>query len=117
MRPQGLLINLQPYARPLNLQGRRGDDVRQAGSAMENDEKLRDMKASLRELEESGANGLFALRREEHWQFEMRYRTIADWQEFLERPRHGGVEADQELLDAALPPADGSVFSTEDDLA
>ena len=84
---------------------------------MENDEKLEDMKASLRELEKFVTNGSFALRSEVHWQFEMRYPTVADWKEFLERPSHGGVEADQEMLDAALTHADGYVFSTEDDLA
>ena len=112
-----MLINLQPFARPINLEVRLGDEREPAGTALDCAEKLVSMKGSLLALAASITDGLFALRDEMHWQFEMRYPTSAEWQDFIDRPSFGGVEADQELIDAALERPDGCVVSTEDDLA
>jgi hypothetical protein len=117
LRAGGVLINLQPYARPINLEVRLGGQRRQAGIALENPEKLEDMKQSLLEVAGSVAAGWFSPRDELKWQFEMRYPTPEDWQEFLDRPSNGGVEADQKLLETALERTDGYVCSVEDDLA
>ena len=117
LRPGGLLINLQPYARPINLGVRLGGERRDAGIALENTEKLEDMKASLRTVTEDVAAGLFSMRNELKWQFEMQYPTPADWREFLDRPSNGGIEADPELIEDALGRPDGYVYSVEDDLA
>lgn len=112
-----MLVNLQPYGKPINLEVRLGDERRQVGIAWDSVEKLGNMNASLRELVKSVTAGLFALRHEAHWQFEMWLQTPADWQGFLDRPSFGSVEADQELLDSALAHPDGYVVTTEDDLA
>ena len=112
-----MLINLQPYARPIDIEVRAGGERRQAGNARDIDEKLVAMKASLGVIAELVRNGLFSLRNEAKWRFEMQYHSPADWQEFLDRPTCGGAEVEQELLDAAFAQQDGYVVSTEDDLA
>jgi hypothetical protein len=112
-----LLINLQPYARPINIEVRVGGESRQAGIARDIAEKLVAMKASLRVVAKLVGSGLYSLREEAEWQFEMQYHSAADWQEFLDRPTCGGADVDQKLFDATFAQQDGYVVSTEDDLA
>ena len=112
-----MLINLQPYARPINIEVRVGGESRQAGIAGDIAEKLVAMKASLRVVAKLVGSGLYSLREEAEWQFEMQYHSAADWQEFLDRPTCGGADVDQKLLDATFAQQDGYVVSTEDDLA
>ncbi len=112
-----MLINLQPYARPINIEVRVGGERRQAGIARDTADRLVAMKASLHTVDELVENGLFSLRDEVKWQLEMQYHSAADWQEFLHRPTCGGADVDQKLLDATFAQQDGYVVSTEDDLA
>ena len=111
-----MLINLQPYGRPMNLEVRFGDQRSPAGVARDNPDKLGDMRESLRTVAELATAGLFSLRHEAAWQFEIHFPSPADWKEFLDKPTCGGVEADSELLDAALSQPDGSIVLTEENL-
>ena len=117
MRPAGLLINLQPYAQPIRIEVYRDAAVQEAGVVFENAEKRKDMRSSLREVERAVERGLFALLRETRWQLEMRYRARDEWNEFLERPSHGGIEADETSIHEALEAPNESVLTTEDDYA
>ncbi len=62
----------------------------------------RDMRASREALSASIRAGLFAPRAELSTVLEFHYRTEDDWNEFLERPRTGAVEADPDVLAGAL---------------
>ncbi|NIM01194.1 MAG: hypothetical protein GTN89_10195 [Acidobacteria bacterium] len=112
-----MLINLQPYAQPIRIEVHQAAAAHEAGVVFENEEKREDMRSSLREVKQAVADGLFALKREIHWQLEMRYRTRDEWDEFLERPSHGGIEADEEAIHAALARPRDSVLTIEDDSA
>jgi hypothetical protein len=112
-----LLINLQPYARPMRIEARFGNERRKVGTAQDSAEKLRAMRESLRRIAEMVAAGLFSLRDEAQWIFQMEYEFAKDWKEFTEKPNCGGIEADLQQLAAAFERADGCVVLTEEDLA
>ena len=88
-----------------------------AGEARETPEKYEDMRQALRKIAELTTAGLFALRRDAMWEFELHYESPEDWTEFHQRPNCGGVDADPELLDAALVRTDGRIVLTEENLA
>jgi hypothetical protein len=112
-----LLINLQPYAKPMQVEVRFGDDRREVGTAQDNADKRRNMRESLRRIDEMVAAGLFSLRDKANWRFRMEYSSEEDWKEFTEKPTCGGIEADPQQLDEAFAHPDGWVITTEDDLA
>ena len=66
---------------------------------------------------ELAAAGLFSLRHEALWQFEIQFLSHAAWAEFGNKPTCGGIESDPELLDAALSRPDGRIILTEENLA
>jgi len=111
-----LLINLQPFARPMKLEVLLGEERHVAGIAEDNEEKRHAMKASLRRVAGLAEEGLFALRHEVLWEFEMIHTAPDDWAEFVNKPTFGRIEADQELLDAAMSRPDGNIILTEEDL-
>ena len=112
-----MLINLQPYAKPMQVEVRVGDARRAVGTAQDSAEKRVNMRESLLRVDEAVAAGLFSLRDEAKWRFQMEYSTEEDWKEFAEKPTCGGIEADPRQLDEAFVRSDGWVILTEDDLA
>ena len=66
------------------------------------DDGQRDMRSSREALAASIRAGLFSARAELSTVLEFHYRTEDDWNEFLERPRTGAVEADPDVLAGAL---------------
>jgi hypothetical protein len=112
-----LLINLQPYATPMQVEVLAGTALRTIGTAQDSSEKRASMRASLQRVAEAVGAGLFSLREETTWQFRMEYTSAEDWKEFAERPTCGGINADMRRLDEALARPDGRVLLTEDDLA
>ena len=117
LRRGGLLINLQPYAEPMQVEVRIGGERRTVGTARDCDDKQADMRASLCRLAEVVEAGLFALRAESHWRFEMEFPTAEDWREFAEKPSCGGIDADARQLAAVLAQPDGAVIVSDDELA
>ena len=92
-----------------------GPERRSVGIAFDNSSSREEMRASRRTLAELCASGLFSPQREIFFAFEFHFRTAEDWSTFLERPRAGGVEADQGLLDMAFsaPSHGGGIVATE----
>ena len=86
----------------MDLEVRLGSEHQSAGLAFDNSSTREDMGASRRTLAGPAAAGLFSLRCELFYKLEFHFRSPEDWSAFLERPRAGGLEADQELLDKAL---------------
>jgi len=101
----------------MDLEVRLGGERRPAGIAEDDLAKRESMRQALRTVAELTRAGLFSLRNEAVWRFELQFQSPADWTEFVDKPSCGGVEADQELLDAALSRPDGCVILTEEDLA
>ncbi len=66
------------------------------------DDGQRDMRSSRRALAASVRAGLFTARAELSTLLEFHYHSEDDWNEFLERPRTGVVEADPDVLAGAL---------------
>ena len=78
------------------------------------------MRASLRTLRGQVKQGLFSVSPDIRYRFEYHLDAAKDWTEFLERPGAGGLEADTELLDAAiaaLTHGEGRIVVVENDLA
>ena len=75
------------------------------------------MRAALSTTSELAASGLFSLRHEAVWRFEMQYSSPPDWMEFVNKPTCGGVDVDQKLLDAALSQPGGRIILTEENFA
>jgi hypothetical protein len=111
-----LLINLQPYAKPMQVEVLLGDERRALGTAQDSVEKREEMRGALRRVAETVADGLFALRDQAKWRFEMEFTSEPDWREFIEKPTFGGVQADLRPIADALARPDGSVILTEDNL-
>ena len=63
------------------------------------------------------ASGMLSLVDRAVWQFEMQFPSAADWKDFVEKPTCGGIESDQEQLDAALSQTDGSIVIVEENFA
>lgn len=101
----------------MDLEVRLGDDRRPVGNAQDCPIKIADMKAALRTVAELVAAGLFSLRHEALWQFEIQFLSQAAWAEFGNKPTCGGIESDPESLDAALSRPDGRIILTEENLA
>ena len=101
----------------MDLEVRLGGERRPAGIAEDDPAKCENMRQALRTVAELARAGLFSLRNEAMWQFEVQFQSPADWTEFVDKPSCGGVEADQELLDAALLRPDGCIILTEEDMA
>ena len=112
-----MLVNLQPHGKPMDVEVRLGDRCHLAGVARDCPTKLEDMKASLATLARSVASGLFSLRNKAVWQFEMHYSSSPDWMEFVNKPTCGGIEADRDLLDAALSQPGGRIATIEETFA
>ena len=93
-----------------------GGERRRVGTAQDSAEKHMDMREALRSVSALAAAGLFSLRHEAVWQFELEYETPEDWADFTDKPTCGGIEADPELLDAALSQPDGRIILTEENL-
>ena len=117
LRPRGLLINLQPFAKPMRVEMRIGAQRRVVGSAQDSADKRADMRAALRRVAEMVAAGRFSLCDEVSWRFQMEHWSEEDWNEFAEKPDCGGVEADPRQLDEALAHTEGCVILTEYNLA
>ena len=101
----------------MRVEVRVGDERRVVGTAQDSADKHADMRGSLRRVAEMVAAGLFRLRDEAKWLFEMEFRTEADWKEFAEKPTCGGIVADPRQLDEALARPDACVIVTQDNLA
>ena len=112
-----MLVNLQPYAKSMNLEVRLGDERHPAGVALDNANMQEDMRASRRTLAGLSASGLFSLRREIFFELEFHFPSREDWTEFVGRPRAGGFEADHELLDSAHSRGDGRIVAIEEVVA
>jgi hypothetical protein len=112
-----VLINLQPHAKPMRVDVCVDGETRPIGSARDTEEKQVDMRSSLRTLESLVAAGMFRQLAEGVWSFEMHYTDLGDWRAFVEKPTCGGVEVQQEQLEAALQREDGRVITAEEDLA
>lgn len=76
--------------------------IEPVGKVHVTDAGQRDMRSSCEALAESMRAGLFTPRAELSTVLEFHYRTEDDWNEFLARPRTGAVEAEPEVLAAAL---------------
>ncbi len=96
---------------------RLGSERRSAGIAFDNPRSREDMRLSHRELTELTAAGLFSLRYETFYKFEFHFRSRQDWSTFLTRPRAGGLEADQNMIETALSRDDGRIIAVEEILA
>ena len=94
-----------------------GGERRAVGSAHDCVEKREDMRAALRTLEEFAASGMMSPTGRAVWHFEMQFRSVADWREFVEKPTCGGIDADRKQLDGALSRTDGSVVTIEENYA
>ena len=116
LRPSGLLVNMQPYARPMEVEVRFGADRRTAGVAHDSDAKLEDMRASWRTVADLTAAGLFALRGESTCAYEFHFPGSKEWQEFVEKPNPIAIEAKSALLKEALACPDGLIVVTEENL-
>lgn len=102
LRPEGLLVNIQPYGKRMGIEVRVGARRRPAGVVFDNATSLDDMRASLRTLAGTVADGLFSPRGEIFFELRSNFESPEDWWEFLQRPKAGGLEADRALLDEAL---------------
>ena len=111
------MVNLQPFAEPMRVEARLGDETRSIGSAWDTDEKQAAMLSALGAVDSLAEAGLFRKLAEAVWSFEMHHTDLAAWRGFVEKPTRGGVEVDQELLDEALRREDGRVVTFEEDLA
>ena len=83
------------------------------------DDGQRDMRSSREVLAASIRAGLLMARAELSTVLEFHYRTEDDWNEFLERPRTGVVEADPDVLAgvlAALSRDDAVIVAQEETL-
>jgi len=60
------------------------------------------IRAACEALTTAIAAGVFLCRSEAEWELAFHYPTLADWIEFLERPKTGSIEADPARFDAAL---------------
>jgi hypothetical protein len=115
-----MLVNMQPHGQLLDLEVCRGAVRRSAGTAFDDSECRKDMRASLRALAELTAAGLFKLQQEIRLDFEFHFPTAEDWTEWLARPRAGGLAANRELLDKTLPAlasGEATIVATEKDVA
>ncbi len=106
---------MQPLGESMELEVWLGSERRPgAGVVFDDAEALEDMRLSLRTLSALVAEGLFVRRGETSYMLEYRFHSEADWQEFLARPKAGGVEADPDLLASALAHPDGCIVTTEE---
>ena len=115
LRPGGMLVNIQPLGKPMDLglivgSGRRPE----AGIVLDNARTQEDMKSSHRTLVGLAAEGLFNRRDESAYLLEYHLSSADDWQEFLARPKAGSVEADPELIASTLAHPDGRIVLTEE---
>ncbi len=100
----------------MDLEVRIGDDRRPAGIALDDADALEDMKHSHRMLAEMEEAGLFSLQDEIVFSFHFHFLTAEDWKVFLERPKAGGLEADEDLLNRVFAPdgpPDARIVGTE----
>ncbi len=102
LRPGGRLVSLQPIGRPMPVHLRRAGRAEPVGVVHVTDDGQRDMRSSREALAASIRAGMFTARAELSIVLEFHYRTEDDWNEFLERPRTGAVEADPDVLARAL---------------
>ncbi len=112
-------MSLQPIGRPIRFHLRRRGRVERVGVVHVTDDGQRDMRSSRRALAASIRAGVFTARAELSTVLEFHYYTEDDWNEFLERPRTGAVEADRDLLAgalAALSRGDAVIVAEEDTL-
>ena len=117
MRPTGSLINLQPYSKLSSVEVQLDDRRLPAGWASETPGKYEDMTHALRTIAELAEAGLFVLRSELTWHYELHFDSPEDWAECLERPWCGGGETDAALIDAAGNACDGRIVLIEENVA
>lgn len=109
-----MLVNLQPRGDSIGLDVRLGSEHRpKVGLVFDDAEAQEDMKSSHRTLTALAAEGLFTRCDEGIYLLEFHFSSPEDWHEFLVRPKAGGVEADSDLLSAALAHPDGRIVATE----
>ena len=117
MRPIGSLINLQPYSKLSSVEVQLDDSRFPAGWASETPGKYEDMTHALRTIAELAEAGLFVLRSELTWHYELHFDSLEDWAECLERPWCGGSETDPALIDAAARDRAGRIVLMQENVA
>jgi len=114
LRPDGLLVNIQPLDKSMSLEVRVGSGCRRrAGLAFDDDEAQEDMTSSYATLSALAAEGLFTAQAESVYLLKYHFHVADDWQEFLARPKAGDVEADTDLLASTIAHPDGSIIASE----
>jgi hypothetical protein len=108
-----LLVNLQPLGESMDLEVRLGAERPGTGRVFDDEEAQEDMKSAHRTLAALADEGLFTLHDTTTFRLEFHFHTAEDWREFLARPKAGSVEADPQLLAAALAHPQGSIVTTE----
>jgi hypothetical protein len=95
-------VNVQPDPVSLALEVHVGRDREAAGVALDAPFFHDDMLAATRELAAQVDAGAFVLDEQGNLPLAFVYETPDDWQGFLDRPRAGGLAADQRRLDRAV---------------
>lgn len=115
LRPQGLLVNIQPIRRTMNVEARSGSGGRRVvGIVRDDDETYQDIRSSERTLAGLAARGFFVPGPREVYPLEFHFPAAADWQEFLARPRAGRPEVDELVLATAWDDPEGSVVAIDE---
>ena len=83
------------------------------GLVFDGAEAQEDFRSAQRTMSALATEGLFTQRGEAVHLLEFHFHSAADWQEFLARPKAGGVKADTDLLAATLAHRDGRIVATE----
>ena len=98
----------------MDVEVRFGAERQPAGIACDGDTKMEDMRAALRVLTELAAIGLFAPLRKAICSYEFHFLDREEWMKFVEKPNARPIEADRDLLDAALKRRDGRIVVIEE---
>ena len=99
----------------MSLEVRLGSERRSGvGLVFDHAEAQEDIQSSRRMLAALASEGLFTRRGEAVYRLEFHYPSAEDWQEFLARPKAGGMTADPDLLASALADPDGCIVATEE---
>ena len=100
----------------MKLEAQLGSDRRPAGIALDNLTTQEDMRLARQWLVRLTDAGVLSLRSEIRYELEFHFCSPEAWSEFVQRPKFGGLEADQDLLDKAVAASaddNGRIIATE----